>query len=74
MGIKEFGKYAEQNSKNRGKRKPDTFDFLGFTHYCSKSRKGYFLMKAKTSKKRQSKALREMNSWLKKIRNRMKAN
>lgn len=72
-GIKEFGKYAEQNSKNRGKRKTDTFDFLGFTHYCSKSRKGYFLMKVKTSKKRQSRALKEMNIWLKRIRNRMKA-
>lgn len=72
-GIKEFGKYAEQNSKNRGKRKADTFDFLGFTHYCSKSRKGHFLMKVITSKKRQSRALKEMNMWLKKSRNKMKA-
>jgi len=72
-GIKEFGKYAQQNSKNRGKRKADTFDFLGFTHYCSKSRKGNFLMKARTSKSRQTRALKEMNTWLKKIRNRMKA-
>lgn len=71
-GIKEFGRYAEQNSKNRGKNKTDTFDFLGFTHYCSKSRRGYFLMKAKTSKKRQTKALKEMNIWLKKTRNRIK--
>lgn len=73
-GIKEFGKYAEQNSKNRGKRKADTFDFLGFTHYCSKSRKGHFLMKLRTSKKRQSRALKEMNVWLKKTRNKMKIN
>ena len=35
----EFGRYAEQNSKRRGKGKPETFTFLGFTHYCSKSRK-----------------------------------
>jgi len=72
-GIKEFGKYAEQNSKNRGKSKTDTFDFLGFTHYCSKSRRGYFLMKARTSKKRQARALKTMNMWLKQTRNRMKA-
>jgi len=72
-GIKEFGRYAEQNSQNRGKRKPDTFDFLGFTHYCSKSRQGKFLMKVKTNAKRQRKALKEVNSWLKKIRNKMKA-
>ena len=72
-GIKEFGRYAKQNSKNRGKRKADTFDFLGFTHYCSKSRKGYFLMKVKTARNKQVKALKEMNDWLRKTRNRMKA-
>lgn len=71
-GIKEFGRYAKQNSKNRGKRKPDTFDFLGFTLYCSKSRKGNFLMKVKTNAKRQSQALKEVNIWLKKIRNKIK--
>lgn len=71
--IIEFGKYAEENAKNRGKRKPGTFDFLGFTHYCSKSRRGYFLMKAKTSSKRMSNKLKEMNQWLKASRNRMKA-
>ncbi|MBU4482457.1 group II intron reverse transcriptase/maturase [Patescibacteria group bacterium] len=68
-GIKEFGRYAEENSGNRGKIKPDTFDFLGFTHYCSKSRKGNFLMKIKTNVKRHRKALKELNMWLKKIRN-----
>ncbi len=71
-GIKEFGRYAEQNSKNRGKRKPDIFNFLGFTHYCSKSRKGKFLMKVRTNAKRQRKALKEMNIWLKKTRNKFK--
>lgn len=72
-GIKEVGRCAEQNSKNRGKRKPDTFDFLGMTHYCSKSRQSRFLMKVKTSAKRKRKALKEMNSWLKKNRNQLKA-
>jgi RNA-directed DNA polymerase len=70
--IVEFGRYAKQNSINRGRRKPGTFDFLGFTHYCSKSRKGNFLMKVKTSSKRQRRALKEMNIWLKKVRNRSK--
>jgi len=70
--IIEFGRYAEENSKNRGKRKPDPFDFLGFTHYCSKSRKGNFLMKAKTNKKRMKQKTKEMNQWLKAIRNQVK--
>ena len=71
--IIEFGRYAEENAKNRGKRKPGTFDFLGFTHYCSKSQKGNFLMKVRTSGKRRKNSLKQMNAWLKKIRNRHKA-
>lgn len=71
--IIEFGRFAQENVKNRGKRKPDTFGFLGFTHYCSKSRKGKFLLKLKTSSKRQSRALKEMNLWLKKVRNKLTA-
>jgi group II intron reverse transcriptase/maturase len=74
-GIKEFGKYARQNSKNRGsvsERKPNTFDFLGLTHYCSKSRKGNFLMKVKTNKQRMKNKTKEMSQWLKAIRNRAK--
>ncbi len=70
--IIEFGRYAEENSKNRGKRKPDTFDFLGFTHYCSKSRKGNFLMKVKTNRKRIKQKTKEMSQWLKTIRNKIK--
>ncbi|THF72366.1 group II intron reverse transcriptase/maturase, partial [Cohnella fermenti] len=38
--IIEFGRYAEERSRREGKGKPRTFDFLGFTHYCSKSQKG----------------------------------
>jgi group II intron reverse transcriptase/maturase len=70
--VIEFGRYAEENSRNRGKRKPDTFDFLGFTHYCSKSRKGNFLLKVKTDKKRMKQKTKEMSQWLKTIRNKIK--
>jgi hypothetical protein len=34
----EFGQSAEQNRKRRGEAKPETFTFLGFTHYCGKRR------------------------------------
>ena len=71
--IIEFGRYADTNSKNRGKRKPDTFDFLGFTHYCSKSRKGNFLLKTKTSQKKMNKKVKDLNQWLRAIRNMAKA-
>lgn len=67
--IIEYGRYAKENAKRRGKRKPDTFNFLGFTHYVGKSRKGNFLTKARTEKKRRNNAIKEMNVWLKKVRN-----
>jgi len=36
----EFGRYAAQMRAKRGYRKPSTFDFLGFTHFCALSRSG----------------------------------
>jgi RNA-directed DNA polymerase len=44
----EFGRFAAQNRKRRGLGKPETFNFLGFTFICCKSRKGSFLIKRKT--------------------------
>lgn len=48
----EFGRYAAQNRKRRGIGKPETFNFLGFTFICGKSRKGGFLIKRKTRRDR----------------------
>lgn len=48
----EFGRFAEISRKKSKRGKPETFDFLGFTHYCSKSRGGWFRVKRKTSKKK----------------------
>ena len=70
--IIEFGRYADENSKRRGNSKPDTFDFLGFTHYCSKSSRGNFLMRVITSRKKMNIKLIETNQWLKAIRSKVK--
>ncbi len=48
----EFGRFAESNRLKRGEGKPETFDFLGFTHSCSKTRTGRFFIRRKTIKKR----------------------
>ena len=56
----EFGRFAEENCAKRGT-KPETFDFLGFTHYCSKSGNGRFRVKRKTSRKKFSKKLKEVH-------------
>jgi RNA-directed DNA polymerase len=61
-----FGRSAEKESKKQGKKKPDTFDFLGFTHYCSKSEKGWFRVKRKTSQKKYRSSLLKCKTWLRK--------
>ncbi len=49
----EFGRHAASNRERRGEEKPETFDFLGFTHMCGKNGKtGYFVIRRKTVKKR----------------------
>lgn len=63
--IIEFGRFAEENRNDRGDGKPDTFDFLGFTHYCSKSNNGWFRVKRKTSRKKQRTKIAKMKMWLK---------
>lgn len=60
-----FGRFAQENSKNG---KPETFDFLGFTHYCSKSKKGFFRVKRKTSKKKKKSKIKEFKVWIKENR------
>jgi len=63
--VVEFGRFAERDRSRRKEGKPETFDFLGFTHYCSRSKTGRFRMKRKTSKKKMRLRLKEMNLWLK---------
>jgi group II intron reverse transcriptase/maturase len=55
----EFGRFAEQNRKRRGEGKPETFDFLGFTHISGKNRYGWFTVRRTTIRKRMQAKLRE---------------
>jgi len=64
----EFGRYAAPNRKRRGLGKPETFDFLGFTHICAKSRKGRFWIKRVTIAKRMRAKLKALNQELKRRR------
>jgi len=47
-----FGRFAEERRRRRGQGKPETFDFLGFTHICGKARSGQFLLHRRTAKDR----------------------
>ncbi|MFN2377302.1 MAG: group II intron reverse transcriptase/maturase [Candidatus Binatia bacterium] len=48
----EFGQFAARNRKRSGQGKPETFDFLGFTHVCGKKRNGRFTVLRHTMRKR----------------------
>ena len=56
----QFGRFAKENCERNG-HKPETFTFLGFTHYCSCNKNGKFRVKRKTSKKKFAKKTREIN-------------
>lgn len=62
--LLEFGRFAAQNRKKRGLGKPETFDFLGFTHICSKTQKGRFCVLRKTILKRMAAKLRNIKAEL----------
>src|SRR5271169_4072830 len=62
----EFGRFAEQNRKRRGEGKPETFDFLGFTHISGKNGKGYFTVRRTTIRKRMRKKLQQIKQQLRK--------
>ena len=60
----EFGRFAAENRKRRGLGKPQTFNFLGFTFICGKSRRGKFLIERKTRRDRMRAKLKEVKQEL----------
>jgi len=64
----EFGRFARENARKKG-RKPQEFTFLGFTHYCGKSERGYFKLKRRTSRKKLGQSLQEFSDWARRGRN-----
>jgi len=66
--LVQFGRFAAQNRAERGLGKPETFDFLGFTHICGKGRSGQFWLRRITIKKRMRAKLHEVNDLLKRRR------
>ena len=66
----EFGRFAASNRIERGLGKPETFDFLGFTHICGKGRSEQFWLKRITIKKRMQAKLKQVYDQLKRGRHR----
>jgi hypothetical protein len=64
----EFGRYAEIRRREHGKGRPETFDFLGFTHYCGRTKKAMAYVWRKSSRKKMKLKLEEIRENL--VRNR----
>jgi len=60
----EFGRFAAENRRERGEGKPETFEFLGFTHICGKTRKGRFIVQRKSARKKLQAKLRSVKQRL----------
>lgn len=66
--LMEFGREALAKSEEPGGRKPATFDFLGFTHICKRSRRGKFTIHVRTMRKRLKRSLKKVSAWCQKHR------
>jgi group II intron reverse transcriptase/maturase len=63
----EFGRYAQRDARAQGRR-PETLYFLGFTHYCTRNRKGNFKVGRKTEKSRLRRSLANLTALMRDIR------
>ena len=64
----EFGRFAAERRARRGLGKPDSFDFLGFTHICARNRRGRFLVKRRSRRDRVRATLRAIKDELRRRR------
>src|SRR5213078_5303701 len=62
--LLEFGPFAAENRQRAGQGKPETLDFLGFTHICGKKRSGRFTVVRQTIRKRVQAKLSEVKAEL----------
>jgi hypothetical protein len=67
----EFGRFAREDAYKQGG-KPKEFTFLGFTHYCGRTKEGFFKLKRRTSRKKLGQSLRKFTDWTKKARHVLK--
>ena len=58
----EFGRHAARRRRERGLGKPETFSFLGFTHMCARSRRGWFMLRRQTDRCRIRGRLRDLKA------------
>lgn len=69
--VVRFGRRVWEKSRREGQ-KVSSFNFLGFTHYCTRSRRGKFIVGHKTTKENLARKLRETKEWIRKVRNQIR--
>jgi len=67
--VIEYGRFAKERRQERGQGKPETFTFLGFTHYCDTARKGAFVVRHKTSGKKYRESVKRLKEWMRSMKN-----
>ncbi len=67
--VIEFGRFTKERRAERGKGKPETFTFVGFTHYCSTTRIGTFVVRHKTSAKKYRASIKCLKEWMRSMKN-----
>jgi RNase P protein component len=66
--LVEFGRFAYRHANKRGRKRPETIYFLGFTLYCTRNRKGNFRIGVRTEKTRLRRALMRLQDQMRQMR------
>jgi RNA-directed DNA polymerase len=66
--LVEFGRFAQRHASKRGRRRPETIYFLGFTLYCTQNRKGNFKVGLRTEKSRLQRSLANLRDLMRRLR------
>jgi hypothetical protein len=66
--LVEFGRFAQRHAGKRGRKRPETIYFLGFTLYCTRNQKGNFKVGMRTEKSRLRRSLLSLQDRMRQIR------
>ena len=66
--LVEFGRFAQRYAPKRGRKRPETLSFLGFTLYCTRNRKGHFKVGLRTEKTRLQRSMAKLSELMRRMR------
>jgi RNA-directed DNA polymerase len=66
--LVEFGRFAQRHAPKRGRKRPETLSFLGFTLYCTRNRQGNFKVGLRTEKTRLKRSMATLSELMRRLR------